>query len=192
MATSEERQHILNMIAEQQITVEQGTQLLTALPDSDDLAMYEDDAELYPLNRVSPQDLWLTPLWIGVMLSILGATIFAPAYQSNQAAAWPLIVCGWPVFALGLLMIGAAWYARSGLWLYVRITFTYRHERDIRISLPLNLCIIMLRIIGPVVPALEETGLDEVLLTLQSSINHEQPLIVDMNENGKRLQVVVG
>ncbi len=192
MATSEERQHILNMIAEQQITVEQGTQLLTALPDSDDLAMYEDDAELYPLNRVSPQDLWLTPLWIGVMLSILGATIFAPAYQSNQAAAWPLIVCGWPVFALGLLMIGAAWYARSGLWLYVRITFTYRHERDIRISLPLNLCIVMLRIIGPVVPALEETGLDEVLLTLQSSINHEQPLIVDMNENGKRLQVVVG
>src|SRR3972149_1832144 len=74
MATSEERQHILNMIAEQQITVDQGTQLLTALTDSDDLTVYEDDTELYPLDMVSPQDLWLTPLWIGAMLSMSGGS----------------------------------------------------------------------------------------------------------------------
>ena len=192
MATSEERQHILNLIAEQQITVDQGAQLLTTLTDSDDPAVYEDDAELYSPNGVTPQDSWLTPLWIGALLSILGSAIFAPAYQSNQPAAWPLIVCGWPVFALGLLMMGAAWYARGGLWIYVRIMFAYRRKRDIRISLPLNLCSVMLRIIAPVVPAIKETGLDEMLLALQSSITHEQPLIVDMNENGQRLQVVVG
>jgi hypothetical protein len=49
-------------------------------------------------------------------------------------------------------------------------------------------------LVRPFVPRFKETGLDELLLSLQDNVSHDQPLIIDVNEDddGERIQVVIG
>jgi hypothetical protein len=116
------------------------------------------------------------------------------AYQSG-GAAWLLFVCGWPLLLLGLAVIIAAWFSRSGPWVHIRVLHSERRRGpNIKISLPLNLSVGILKLVRPFVPRFKETGLDELLLSLQDNVSHDQPLIIDVNEDddGERIQVVIG
>jgi hypothetical protein len=191
MSTKDERQQILQMINDGQINADQGAELLSALNGADEAA--EPEIETTPAPEPLPhfENLWLIPLGLGTAILIVGGLMLSSAYQ---AGGWFWFVCGWPLFAIGLLVIIAAWSAQRGPWVHVRITHEKKNQRDIKISLPLNPAVFILKIVRPFVPRLKNTGIDEVLLSLKDNVNRDQPLVVDVNEgkDGERIQVVIG
>jgi hypothetical protein len=195
MTTREERQQILQMINDGQINANQGAELLSALNGAETTAgpevEVEDRAAPAPDTLPKFDNLWLIPLGIGTAILIVGGMMLSSAYQ---AGGWFLFVCGWPLLAIGLLVIIAAWFARIGPWVHVRITHEQKNQRDIKISLPLNPAVFILKIIRPFVPRFKDTGIDEVLMSLKDNVNRDQPLVVDVNEaeDGERIQVVIG
>ncbi len=196
MATTAERQKILDMINNGQITADQGAELLAALNNADQNA--EPQAEPKIIEPAAPPEplpnfsnLWLIPLGIGTFILIIGGFMLSAAYQ---AGGWFMFVCGWPTFMLGLLVIVAAWFAQRGPWVHIRITNQRRDRRNFKLSVPLNPAVFILKIVRPFIPKLKETGVDEVLLSLQGNVNRNQPLVIDVNESddGERVQVVIG
>lgn len=198
MTTSEERQKIIQMINDGQINADQGAELLAALNSADQAGAPQDHAPeaeiLPPPDPVRVPDfgnLWLIPLFMGAAILIVGGSMLSSAYQ---AGGWFLFVCGWPLFTSGLLIIIAAWFAQRGPWVHVRITHDRKDQRDIKISLPLNPAVFILKIVRPFIPKLKNTGIDEVLMSLKDNVKRHQPLVVDVNEgkDGERIQVVIG
>ncbi len=191
MPTKDERQQILQMIQDGQISADQGAELLLALNDAEDTSAPEAETTSVPDAPPDFSKLWLIPMGIGVTILIIGGLMLSSAYQ---AGGWFLFVCGWPSFAIGLLVIIAAWFAQTGPWVHVRITHEKKNQRDIKISLPLNPAVFILRIIRPFVPRLKDTAIDEVLMSMKDNVNRDQPLVVDVNEaeDGERIQVVIG
>jgi hypothetical protein len=181
------------MINDGQINADQGAELLSALNGADEAAEPEVETSAAPAPDAVPNfsTLWLIPLGIGTFILIIGGLMLSSAYQ---AGGWFLFVCGWPLFAIGLLVIVAAWFAQRGPWVHVRITHEQKDQRDIKISLPLNPAVFILKIVRPFIPRLKNTGIDEVLMSLQGNVNRDQPLVVDVNEgkNGERIQIVIG
>lgn len=191
MASSQERQQVLQMIQDGQINADQGADLLAALNEADNTA--ESEVETTSVADAPPNfnNLWLIPMGVGVTILIIGGLMLSSAYQ---AGGWFLFVCGWPLFAIGLLVVIAAWFARTGPWVHVRITHDNKDRRDIKISLPLNPAIFILKIIRPFVPRFKNTAIDELLMSMKDNVNRDQPLVVDVNEaeDGERIQVVIG
>lgn len=193
MATSDERQHILNMIAEGTISAEQGAELLTAM-DDDEAAQQIDNAETpTPIDTPQPGNGWWALFWIGTAILIGGAMLLAPAYQPG-GATWLLLICGWPTFLIGLLLIIAAWFSRSGPWVHIRVKHARHTRPNIRLSVPLNLGVGVLRIVSPFVPQLKDTGVDDLLMAMKDNVSRDRPLVIDVNEDddGEHIQVVVG
>jgi hypothetical protein len=191
MASNQERQQVLQMIQDGQISADQGAELLSALNDAEDTTTPEVDATSVPSEPPNFSNLWLIPMGVGVTILIIGGLMLSSAYQ---AGGWFLFVCGWPLFAIGLLVIIAAWFTRTGPWVHVRITHDKKDQRDIKISLPLNPAIFILKIIRPFVPRFKNTAIDELLMSMKDNVNRDQPLVVDVNEaeDGERIQVVIG
>jgi SHOCT-like protein len=191
MPTSEERQQILQMINEGQINADQGAELLSALNAAADTPEPEVDAT--PASGAPPNfsNLWLIPMGVGIAILIVGGLMLSSAYQ---AGGWFSFVCGWPLFAIGLVVIVAAWFARVGPWVHVSITHDKKDQRDIKISLPLNPAVFILKIVRPFVPRVKDTAIDEVLMSMKDNVNRDQPLYVDVNEaeDGERIQVLIG
>jgi hypothetical protein len=190
MPTKDERQQILQMINDGQINADQGAELLSALNDADDAVDPEIETSV-PDTLPNFSNLWLIPMGVGVAILIIGGLMLSSAYQ---AGGWFLFVCGWPLFAIGLLVIIAAWFAQTGPWVHVRITHEKKDQRDIKISLPLNPVVFILKIVRPFVPRLKDTAIDELLMSMKDNVNRDQPLYVDVNEaeDGERIQVVIG
>jgi len=191
MPTSEERQQILQMINDGQINADQGAELLSALKDAAETAEPEVETTSVPDAPPNFSNLWLIPMAIGITILIIGGLMLSSAYQ---AGGWFLFVCGWPLLTMGVLIMIAAWFAQRGPWVHVRITHDQKDQRDIKISLPLNPAVFILKIIRPFVPRLKDTGIDELLLSMKDNVNRDQPLYVDVNEaeDGERIQVVIG
>lgn len=195
MTSDEERLHILEMIRSGQITVDQGAELLEALGDESDTDGSAADSTSPdpspPMDVPAFSNWWLIPLWIGTAILILGALLLSAAYQGS---GWFLMVCGWPVFLIGLLVIIAAWFSRAGPWVHIRVQQRKSGRHDIRLSLPLNLSVSVLKVIGRFIPQLKETGVDDMLIAMKDGVKPEQPLIIDVNEeeDGEHIQVVIG
>ena len=208
MTTTEERQKILQMIAAGKITPEEGARLLQALGGNLELAPGEQaqatpDYEVIdppppapeppPLNLPDTRHWWQVPLWIGVAILTAGAFIFAGALQTG-AAACLLLLCGLPALARGLLLIIVAWSAHQGPWVHIRVKHSRPGERNVNISVPLDLSVAAVRVAGPFVPQMRETGVDEVLSSLKDNVTKDQPMVIDVNddEDGEHVQVIVG
>src|SRR5450756_2471653 len=99
MPTKDERQQILQMINDGQINADQGAELLSALNDADDAVDPEIETSV-PDTLPNFSNLWLIPMGVGVAILIIGGLMLSSAYQ---AGGWFLFVCGWPLFAIGLL-----------------------------------------------------------------------------------------
>jgi len=134
---------------------------------------------------------WLYPLWAGVGTVVLGAILLYAVYGAR--AGWGWAVCGWPLFALGVLVTMAAWWLRTARWVHVRV----RGKEKVTISLPIpiQLTAWAVKIARPFVPQFKETGVDEVILGLGDALKEgNQPLYVDVNddESGEHVQVYIG
>jgi SHOCT-like domain len=134
---------------------------------------------------------WLYPLWVGVATIVVGALLLYAVYGAS-ASVW-LSLCGWPVFAAGVLVAATAWWLRTARWVHVRVTGKERVA--ISLPLPLKLTAWVFKIARPFVPQLRDTGLDEVIMSLGDTLGEDgQPLYVDVNddETGEHVQVYIG
>lgn len=205
---SDERLQILRMIKEGQITPDEGIRLLEALSGVVEGAG-EKVASLPPITEIPPAEsewpeepatayaappdwagfrhLWLIPLAVGGVLSAVGLGLVVLVGPGSF-----FLVCGLLPLLLGLAVVGLAFWSRTARWLHIRI----RGEQRISLSfpLPLRLTGLILRLVRPYVPQLEETGLDEVILSLDESLSGEGGFYVDVqdDEEGERVQVYIG
>jgi len=225
MATSEERQRILQMISTGKITAEEGTRLLNALsgnpqpdqltpPEQPQLAPPVDRAEEEPaaqqekaptpesevIDPSPPIDIpmpdtrhwWQVPFWIGLTVLIAGAFIVAGAISSGAVCF--VLLCGLPLVFLGVIGIIVAWFARNGPWVHIRVKNDRPGERNVNISVPLDLGVVAVRAAEPFVPQMRNTGVDDVIVSLKNNVKGNQPVIIDVHddEDGEHVQVIVG
>jgi hypothetical protein len=222
MTTSEERQQVLRMIAEGKITPEEGARLLAALggnpavvdmpsaapdPQSDapPLEQPESQQQAYtpeqevvtpppPIDAHIPdtRHWWQVPFWIGAALLIAGAFTLAGALSSGAICI--VLLCGFPLLMIGILAVIVAWFARNGPWVHIRVKHKHPGDRDINLSVPLDLGVMTVRVAEPFVPQMKNTGVDDVIVSMKDNVQKDKPLIIDVNddEDGEHVQVIVG
>src|SRR3989304_885649 len=130
----------------------------------------------------------------GCFFFVCGALAVFPFYAASGSWLW--LVCGWPVFLIGLLTIFAGWFARKSRWVHIRITNVDGSRRNIKLSfpLPLRLTAWVLKVASRFSGKLKETGVDEIIVALNEGLKSDQPLVVDVqdDDDGERVQVYIG
>ena len=223
MTTSEERQQVLQMIAAGKITPEEGSRLLAALsggappeleapaaaveqtPETPQAEQADPQQQAYtpeqevispppPIDVKTPdtRHWWQVPFWIGAALLIAGAFTLAGALSSGAICI--VMLCGLPLLLIGILAVIVAWFARNGPWVHIRVKHNRPDERDINLSVPLDLGVVAVRVAEPFVPQMKNTGVDDVIVSMKDNVKRDQPLIIDVNDDddGEHVQVIVG
>lgn len=223
MTTSEERQQVLRMIADGKITPEEGSRLLAALsggtppelatpststeplPDAAQPEQAEPQQQAYtpeqevispppPIDTHIPDTShwWQVPFWIGAALLVAGAFTLAGALSSGAICI--VMLCGLPQLMIGILAVIVAWFARNGPWVHIRVKHSRPGERDVNLSVPLDLGVVAVRVTEPFVPQMKKTGVDDVIVSMKDNVKKDQPLIIDVNDDddGEHVQVIVG
>jgi hypothetical protein len=134
---------------------------------------------------------WLYPLYVGVGTVVLGAILLYVVYGAMGPWGWAL--CGWPLFALGVIIVATSWWLRTARWVHVRV----RGKENVTISVPfpIKLTAWAIKIVKPFVPQLKDTGVDEVIMGLGDALGKDgQPIYVDVNDEdeGEHVQVYIG
>lgn len=223
MTTSEERQQVLRMIADGKITPEEGSRLLAALGGATPPELVTPNASTEPTQEapraeqaepqqqaytreqevISPpppidaqipdtRHWWQVPFWIGAALLIAGAFTLAGALSSGAICI--VMLCGLPLLLIGIVAIIVAWFARNGPWVHIRVKHSRPGDRDINLSVPLDLGVMTVRVAEPFVPQMKKTGVDDVIVSMKDNVQKDKPLIIDVNddEDGEHVQVIVG
>lgn len=200
--TTEERAKILEMVAAGKLTPDEASELLAVLGDvsSSEEQDAQPDAEVDESYTAPPMEaprfgnVWLIPLYVGLVVFVCGALAVFPLYDSS--GSWLLVVCGWPLFFLGLLTMLIAWFVRKSRWIHIRVSNVDGGQRNIKISLPipLGLTAFAFRIGARFVPQLQDTNVDEVITALNEGLQQDEPLFIDVQEgdDGERVQVFIG
>ncbi|MBT3390837.1 MAG: hypothetical protein HN413_10530 [Chloroflexi bacterium] len=213
MPLSEERKQILGMIDQGIINAEEGFNLLQALnaePDEHNSSGVDSatEAEILP-NEIrgeenmapDPEEIarwkrwWLIPLYVGAGVTAFSGLLMYWAWHASGFGFW--FACTWMPFLIGVLFMAIAWSSQTSPWLHVRVK-QKTGEKPQRISisfpLPIRLSAWGLRNFGHLIPNIDATGLDEVILALGDSKTEDTPLFVDVSEgdDGERVQVFIG
>ena len=136
---------------------------------------------------------WLYPLWAGVGTLVLGAILLYAVYGARAGWGWAL--CGWPLFALGVLVTVVAWWLRTARWVHVRVRGKDAARVSISLPLPIKPTAWVIKIVKPFVPQFRDTGVDEAIMGLADALKEgNEPLYVDVNddESGEHVQVYIG
>jgi hypothetical protein len=194
----DERMRILKQVEAGEIPTEEAVRQLGALGQAlpTEVESEVKESELAP--SAPPMDVpkglaefWRYPLYVGVGHVVLGAIILYAVYGASASGLWA--ICGWPLFALGVLVTAVAWWLRTARWLHVRVTG--RERVAISFPLPLKLTAWVIKIVRPFVPQLQDTGVDEIIMGLDDTLKEDgPPLYVDVTDDdkGEHVQVYIG
>ncbi len=140
------------------------------------------------------RNFWWIPLWVGVGITIVGATFMFLSYRAGGFGFW--FACSWFPFLLGVLVLALAWGSRTARWLHVRV---HQKEGDrpqninISLPIPIRLTAWFIRTFGARIPGLQNTGVDEVIMALEkTSPNTPFYLQVNEGEDGEKVEVYIG
>lgn len=194
----DKRMRILKQVEAGKISAEEGVRQIAALGQApSDEAEPEVSWSTSEASATRPLEMpkglaefWRYPLYVGVGLVVLGAIILYAVYGVSASGLWA--VCGWPLFALGVLITATAWWLRTARWLHLRVTGKERVA--ISFPLPLKLTAWAIRIVRPFAPQFKDTGVDEVIMGLSDTLKDGQPLYVDVTDDdkGEHVQIYIG
>jgi hypothetical protein len=219
--TDSERQQILKMIADGKISAEEGLKLMQALdgePDpeddeslplmieaeapghssidsdfsaADEPDMHKTDPEFdRKLNRF--RSLWIIPLWLGVAITVAGAYWMYSALQSAAGMGF-WFYFSWLPFLLGVMITAAAFSSRTSRWIYVNVKQKPGETpQRIVFAFPLSLVGWGINLARRNIPARERGAMEEVMHAVIDSTRSDEPLMVDVNEDGEHVQVYIG
>ncbi len=213
MSLSEERKQILGMIDQGIITAEQGFNLLQALDGTADEtdSLGEDTAtevEILPDDNSGADSMapdveeiarwkrwWLIPLYVGAGVTAFSGLLMYWAWSASGFGFW--FACTWMPFLIGVLLLALSWNSQSSTWLHIRIRQKAgENPQRIHISFPtpIRLTAWFIRTFGHLIPNMDTTGLDELILALGNNKTEGTPLFVDVRDgdDGERVQVFFG
>jgi hypothetical protein len=190
---------VLQMIQDGTISAEEGARLLDALgqePQSanqptGETSSDEDAAVAAPVGPPSwARWAWVYPLAAGLGLLAVAGVFTGLVMRDGRQLGW--LVCTLPPMVLGALVMALAWWSRSARWLHVRVR---DGEKRINVSLPLPLRLAAwgVRLARPWVPQLQDTAVDELILSLAETDIQEGILAVEVNEGvDEQVRVYLG
>ena len=206
---SDEKKQILKMVEDGKITAEEAMELIRAV--EQDLAAEEADVyETEPDTGSAyepPEDMDETierikrygniPLWIGVILVVLGGLWMFAAMQASGFGFW--FYCSWFPFLLGVLAVAAAAGSKRSRWIFVnvkqapgqtpqRIVFGF--------PLPLRFAAWGMRTFGNWIPDMDVDAatVADLIDALADTPTDEPATIIDVHddEDGEHVQVFIG
>jgi hypothetical protein len=190
-----EQLHILGLVEAGEISVEEGARRLEALAGPAEAADMPGAAAApgAPVARPALVSwLWQVVLWLGICLMAWGGLWLSFAYTQEAAAgrlAW-----GWILLIFGVLVVLLGWWLQQAPWFSLRVREPGGPNIAFALPLPLGPIAWILRIVGPFVPQLEETGVDELLLAMRDEMQEGHPFMVEVNEGegGEQVQIYFG
>ncbi|MCJ7715824.1 MAG: hypothetical protein MUO54_04800 [Anaerolineales bacterium] len=214
MMAYDERLEILEMIQRGTISAEEGLTLLEALGESQASLDQEyllaksileggvDPEMIDEIDSVSiTEDLkkwrrwWIIPFWTGVIITVLGGSLLYWAWSSKGIGLG--FILAWIPFLIGVGILVLGWNSQTGPWLHLRIQ-QKPGETPERIAfsfpLPIRFFAWSLRTFGNLIPGLDGTGVDEIILALGDSSKAGTPLFIDVNDNddGEQVKIYIG
>jgi len=184
-----ERLRILELIEAGEISVNEGARRLEALAQEAE-APETPEARATPVARPAlVRVLWQAVFWSGVTLVVGGGLLVGAVYAWGVAAGW--LLCGWPLFALGVLVVALGWWLQRAHWFSLRVREREGRRFSLALPLPLGPIAWLIRIVAPFVPQLQNTGIDEVILAMRGELSAGRPFVVEVDEgeDGERVQV---
>ena len=203
--SAEERKKILQMVADGKITAEEAANLMRTLDESaeEEIQVIEaapgsgeagSAAAEFEEVRSRAMRFAMIPLWVGIILTVLSSWWMYSIQQNSGLNFW--FFCMTMPFLFGILLIVLGAGSGSARWLYVNVDRTYQHEwpRNITIALPLPLGLVgwFLKNFGSYIDGLNRTTIDEVLMAISTTKSVNEPLIVNVDDGGERVQVFIG
>jgi hypothetical protein len=203
--SAEERKKILQMVADGKITAEEAANLMRTLDESaeEEIQVIEAGpgsseagsaaAEFEEVRRRAMR-FAMIPLWVGIILTVLSSWWMYSIQQNAGLNFW--FFCMTMPFLFGILLIVLGAGSGSARWLYVNVDRTYQHEwpRNITIALPLPLGLVgwFLKNFGSYIDGLNRTTIDEVLMAISMAKSVNEPLIINADDGGERVQIFIG
>ena len=217
--TDSERQQILKMIDDGKISAEQGLALMQALLEEpeDELVNVQETAAEQAVEVLQETDqssqtgsnaarsnqdferklagfrrLWVVPLVIGVVTTVLGALWMFSAMQAGGLSFWFFLA--WLPFLAGVLITAVAFSSRTSRWIYINVKQkSGETPQRIVITFPLSLVSWVMGFVKFTVPDPEVGAINEVMNAVFQSTKTSEPLLVDVQEeDGEHVQVFIG
>jgi hypothetical protein len=210
--SDDEREQVLKMVADGKITPEEALKLMQAL---DDQPVDEPTEVLLPPAPQPAEDqtgpkpqpdpefanklkgyrqLWLIPLTIGLILTVLGAWWMYSAMLNSGFGFW--FLCAWLPFLLGVAAVTLGAISKTSRWIYVNVE-QRPGERPQRIiiafPIPSPLLRWGVRNFGHNIPLEHRAQVDLVMKAVFEEGSFNEPLFVDVHdEDGEHVQVYIG
>jgi hypothetical protein len=205
---NDSRLQILQMIDDGKISAAEGLRLLNALSGNADGAETGGPEAADPTTTTVPPSAtpqgfgywkrwWLIPFGVGTAIAVAGSALMYWAFSSAdfRLTVW-FFLAACP-FAFGVTLLALAAASRNAKWLHIRVnTGQAEWPRRIALSFPLPIgpTAWFLRVFGPRIPSLKNTGVDELILALGETTTPDNPFYVEVDEGpgGEKVQVYIG
>jgi len=211
--SEDEREQILKMVADGKITAEEALKLMLAL----DETPVEEPVEIIPLESPEPKNeetppksqpdpefnhkvnrfrrLWLIPLTIGLVLTVLGAWWMYSAMLNSGYGFW--FLCAWFPFLLGVLIVTLGAISKTSRWIYVNVEQApgeSPHHIVFAFPIPSGLLRWGIRNFGHNIPPEHRNTADMAMKAIfEEDGAFNEPLYVDVHDDdGEHVQVYIG
>jgi hypothetical protein len=139
----------------------------------------------------------MIPLWVGVVITVLGGIWMFGAMQSSGFGFW--FVCATIPFIIGLFILVLGAQSRTAHWLHLRVQQP-PGERPQRIAIsfpiPIGFAAWFFRTFRKVIPGLDNVpeDIDGMLQAIKETTSPETPLYIEVDEGDgqEKVQIYIG
>ncbi len=213
--SQDEREQILKMVSDGKITAEEALKLMQALDESPveeaveivSVSTQEEGAkEEKAESRLQPDPeftkkvnrfrrLWIIPLTVGILFTVLGAWWMYTAMLSSGYGFW--FLCAWFPFLLGVLIVTLGAISKTSRWIYVNVEQKpgeSPHRIVFAFPIPSPLLRWGIRNFGHNIPPEHRDTADIAMKAIfEEDGAFNEPLFVDVHdEDGEHVQVYIG
>jgi hypothetical protein len=213
--SQDEREQILKMVSDGKITAEEALKLMQALDESPAEEAVEivavstpeegaKEEKTEPKPQPDPEftkkvnrfrRLWLIPLTVGIVLTVLGAWWMYTAMLSSGYGFW--FLCAWFPFLLGVLIVTLGAISKTSRWIYVNVEQKPGESpRRIVFAFPIPSPLLRwgVRNFGHNIPPEHRDTADIAMKAIfEEDGAFNEPLFVDVHdEDGEHVQVYIG
>lgn len=203
MAIDDERRKVLEMIENGKVSAAEGLHLLDVLMDTEDESETEETEP--PQSSASNitshitthkwKWLWQIPLWVGILLIVLGAFAMFQAIRLSGFGLW--FILAWLPLIAGVFWVVFAWECRSAHWFNFHIrqkTGETQGNYSFGFPMPLRSAGWFLRLFGDKISHKHNKSIYQFIHVLETQTSSQNPIFIDVNdyEEGKQVQLVIG
>jgi hypothetical protein len=200
--SEDERASVLKMVAEGKITAEEALKLIQALKDdAPEPVVDSSDSGIEPPQpdpdfekRIGRyRRLWLIPLTIGLLTTVLGAYWMYLAMINSGFGFW--FLCAWVPFLIGVAIVAFAAVSKTSKWIYINVEQKHNEwPRHIVLAFPIPTGMLRwgMKNFGHNIPFEQREQADYAMKMILEDSTFYDPLIVDVDDESAKVQVYIG